>query len=66
MNIDNHYRSAEVYLEMSRQKFDSKDYGTSIASLVKSYEHIRQLIQQVYALMISSDQKLPVETEIAP
>ena len=65
MNIDNLYRNAEVYLEMSREKFDRQDYAGALASLVKAYEHNRELIQRLFALRVAEAQKEPTDTEIS-
>ncbi len=66
MNIDNLYRNAEVYLEMSREKFDRNDFGSALSSAVKSYEHTRKLIQQIYSLKIAATKNEPAGTEISP
>ena len=50
MNAENHFYSAEVYLEMARDKFTAHDYDSTLASLVKSYSHTRWLIEHVWKL----------------
>ena len=66
MNIDNLYYNAEVYLRMSRKNFDDGNYDTALASLVKAYEHNRELIQRLFALRVAEAQKEPAGTEISP
>ena len=66
MNIDNLYRNAEVYLEMSREKFDSQNYESSLSSAVKAYEHNRELIQRLFALRVAEAQKEPAGTGESP
>lgn len=63
MNIENHFHSAEVYLEMAKEKFDRDEFAGCLASLVKAYEHNRRLIEHVYELSIASEQKSPAGTE---
>ena len=56
MNIENYLRNADVYLEMSREKFDRQDYKGALASLCKAYDNVCSIIEQVYKLNVESSQ----------
>ena len=42
------------------------NYSAAVVLLCNAYVSNRQLIQDVYALMIEADEKLPASTEISP
>jgi len=54
MNIEENFDSAEVYLEMAREKASRGYFASSLASLVNAYEHTRALIEQTYKLSVES------------
>ena len=59
-------------LEQHRKQIDNVkvsichcNYGDAVVMLCNAYASNRQLIQDVYALMIESGEKLPAGTEIS-
>lgn len=51
MNIENHFNSAEAYLEMANEKVGRGDYIGARAALAKAYSHNRELLDHVQKLV---------------
>lgn len=52
MNIENHFNSAEAYLEMANEKVERQDYTGARASLAQAYSHTRELLDLVQKLIV--------------
>lgn len=52
MNIENHFKHAEAYLDMANEKVVSEEYTGSRASLAKAYSHTRELLDHVQKLVV--------------
>lgn len=50
MNINDNFNSADVYLEMAKEKFARQDYEGALDSLFKAFSHTRALVEQVFKL----------------
>lgn len=50
MNIENHFKNAEAYLELANLKVTAQDYDSALASLDNVNLSIRKIINHVYKL----------------
>lgn len=51
MNIEDHFNSAEAYLEMANEKVNREDYTGARAALASAYSHTRELLDHVQNLI---------------
>ena len=50
MSIENDFNSAEIYLEMAKEKWQRGQYCASLVNLSKAYPYMRSLIEEIYKL----------------
>lgn len=57
MYIEQNFDSAEVYLEMAREKVKSSDFVSALANLRHAYSATRELIDLVFSMQTTQQQK---------
>lgn len=50
MNINNHFIIAVGDLKRAKVNVNTQDYDSALVSLVQAYEHVHELMNQVFSL----------------
>ena len=65
MNVHELIEDHRKHIDSATVAFCQCNYGEAVVMLCNAYTSNRQLIEQVYALMIAADQQVPAGTEIS-